>query len=183
MCGDLNTYPSQTVLKLFTKCLDLQDAFFHGECDPESCLECKSCHTCDLKGNVFVKPTANPKRIDYLFYSPVASCGSVVVNKEYNHVMKDKIPNRQYNYSDHVGLQVKLVIEKQSPTTAEVPAEISFIDSGIVSSTIDSCRGHILLSTNTAKFYLRRLNSCAYNYVASYLILDLFCSNFGAIIR
>ena len=134
MCGDLNTYPSQNVLRLFTKCLDLQDAFFHGECDPQTCLECKYCHTCDLKGNVFVKTTSNPKRIDYLFYSPMAACGYAVVDKEYCHVMKDKIPNQEYNYSDHVGLQVKLIIEKRSPTARGLPGDMSFIDTGIVDS-------------------------------------------------
>ena len=132
MCGDLNTYPHQNVLKLFTKCLDLQDAFFHGECNPEICLKCKNCHTCDLKGNVFVKKTSNPKRIDYLFFSPVAACGCVVVDKEYSLVMKDKIPNRDYNYSDHVGLQVKLVIEKRVLTGEELSGNISFLDSGMV---------------------------------------------------
>ena len=136
MCGDLNSYPSQNVLRLFTKCLDLQDAFFHGECDPKNCLECKNCHTCDLKGNVFVKKTSNPKRIDYLFYSPVAACGYVVVDKEYSHVMKDKIPNREYNYSDHVGLQVKLIIEKRIPTARRLSGDMSFIDNGMVDSIL-----------------------------------------------
>ena len=131
MCGDLNTYPKQNVLKLFTECLELQDAFFHGDCDPENCLECKNCHTCDLRGNVFVKKTANPKRIDYLFYSPKAGSDWVVVNKEYYHVMKEKVPNREYNYSDHVGIQVNLVIEKRVPTARELPGVMSFLDSGM----------------------------------------------------
>jgi len=138
MCGDLNTYPSQNVLRLFTKCLELQDAFFHGECVPQSCLDCKNCHTCDLKENVFVKKTSNPKRIDYLFYSPVAACGYVVSDKKYSHVMKDKIPNQKYNYSDHVGLQVDLTIKKELPSTKKLLGEASFIDNGTCVHVINS---------------------------------------------
>lgn len=151
MCGDLNTYPKQIVLKLFTKCLDLQDAFFHGDCNPDSCLECKNCHTCDLKGNVFVKKTSHPKRIDYIFFSSVAGCGYAVVNKEYSHVMKERIPNQDYNYSDHVGLQVKLTIEERLPTVKEqLPGDMSFIDNGIV----DFMYAWIVLSMHVAMYII-----------------------------
>ena len=40
----------------------------------------------------------------------------MVVDKEYSLVIKNKIPNQDCNYPDHVGLQVKLVIEKRVPT-------------------------------------------------------------------
>ena len=82
---------------------------------------------------MFVKKTSNPKRIDYLFFSPVATCGCAVISKEYCHVMKDKIPNRKYNYSDHVGIQVKLTIQKRLPAARQLPSDLSFIDNGIVS--------------------------------------------------
>jgi len=137
MCGDLNTYPKMIGLKLFTKCLQLQDSFFHGECNPSSCPQCQSCHTCDKRGNTFVKPTANPKRIDYLFYSPKASCGFAIVEKEYCHVMEEPIPNRGYNYSDHVGIEVKLKVRRDESAAQEILGDFSFIDNGQLYSLLE----------------------------------------------
>ena len=130
MCGDLNTYPKMIGLKLFTKCLQLQDSFFHGECTPSSCQQCQNCHTCDKRGNTFVKRTANPKRIDYLFYSPKASSGFAIVEKEYSHVMEEPIPSKGYNYSNHVGVEVKLKVRRDESAAQEILEGLSFIDNG-----------------------------------------------------
>ena len=127
-CGDLNTYPKMVGLKLYSKCLDLEDSFFHGECTPESCYQCQNCHTCDNTGNTFGKRT--PKRIDYMFFSPKASCGYAMVDKEYTHVMKELIPEKEYNYSDHVGIEVKVKVVKDSAASQEILGDFSFIDNG-----------------------------------------------------
>jgi len=127
-CGDLNTYPKMVGLKLFSKCLELEDSFYHGECTPEECLQCQNCHTCDYAGNSFTK--RRPKRIDYLFFSPKASCGYAMVEKEYSHVMNEQIPDKEYTYSDHVGIVVKLKVIKDEAATQQILGDFSFIDNG-----------------------------------------------------
>jgi len=120
-CGDLNTYPSNIELKLFSKCLELEDFFLFRTNEEDT-------HTCDNKGNSFGKKT--PKRIDHMFVSPKASCGYAVAEQQYCHVMKDPIPGKEYNYSDHLGIQVNMKVVKDEAAALEILGDFHFIDSG-----------------------------------------------------
>ena len=123
MCGDLNTLPSHSALKLLTTCLELKDTFYHENCDAVSCLTCKSFYTCDRVDNVFKEKGSVAKRIDYIMYSDLASVWSFT-KKEFCITMDGMIPGKMYNYSDHVGLRVVLQIESRA--SAPSIKEISF---------------------------------------------------------
>lgn len=112
MCGDLNTLPNQSALKLLTTCLELQDSFHHENCSPISCLTCEKFYTCDRKDNVFKERGSVPKRIDYIMYSDLGSAWSFT-KKEFCITMDGMVPGKMYNFSDHVGLRVVLQIENR----------------------------------------------------------------------
>ena len=116
MCGDLNTLPNHSALKLLTICLELQDAFEHENCNATSCLTCEKFYTCDRKDNVFRGKGSVPQRIDYIMYSNSES--SVLLSKkEFSITLDGMIPGKQYNYSDHVGLRVVLQIESKASSS------------------------------------------------------------------
>ena len=53
-----------------------------------------------------------------------------MVEKEYSHVMNEQIPDKEYTYSDHVGIVVKLKVIKDEAATQEILGDFSFIDNG-----------------------------------------------------
>lgn len=123
MCGDLNTLPNHSALKLLTTCLELKDTFYHDNCNAVSCLTCKRFYTCDRVDNVFKEKGSDAKRIDYIIYSDLVSAWSFT-KKEFCITMDGMIPGKMYNYSDHVGLRVVLQIESRA--SAPSLKEISF---------------------------------------------------------
>ena len=121
VCGDLNTLPNQSALKLLTTCLELQDSFYHENCNAVSCLMCEEFHTCNRNDNVFKEKGSVPMRIDYILYSDMGSAW-LFSKKELCVTMNGMIPSKLYNYSDHVGLRLVLQIEYRdsAPDTKEV---------------------------------------------------------------
>ena len=134
MCGDLNTLPNHSALKLLTTCLELQDTFYHENCNAVSCLACEKFYTCDRRDNVFKEKGSVPQRIDYIMYSDLGS-EWLLSKKEFCITMDGMVPGKTYNYSDHVGLRVVLQIECR--TNAPDTKEVSFA-SGKCESIISS---------------------------------------------
>ena len=120
MCGDLNTLPSHSALKLLTTCLELQDAFYH---ENSNALTGERFYTCDRTDNVFKEKNSVPQRIDYIMYSDFGSAW-LLSKKEFCVAMDGMIPGKAYNYSDHVGLRV--VFKFENRVSAPDIKEVSF---------------------------------------------------------
>ena len=162
MCGDLNTLPNHSALKLLTTCLELQDTFYH-----ESCNASERFHTCDRNDNVFKKKNSVPQRIDYIMYSDFGSAW-LLSKKEFCITMDGMIPGKAYNYSDHVGLSVVFKFENRD--SAPGIEEISFV-SGKCKNAIEMLYLRTCLSYNLAQNFLLhfyKIQFCSIKHI-SYL--------------
>ncbi|XP_052245094.1 putative neutral sphingomyelinase isoform X2 [Dreissena polymorpha] len=108
VCGDLNLEPVDLGYSLIRCNACLNDAWLEKK---SSSTSNKEGLTCDCRSNNFCKNKVSAgKRIDYILYRAGKDC---VVSVEECNVTMGTIPGKDFNYSDHEGVEAVIVMEKR----------------------------------------------------------------------